>query len=107
MLQQLKLPMIVLAFAGLGAGAVTTYRVTTPDPRGLTCRPGATALARLELLFGMGKKDGGEVSDEEWRAFLDTEVSPALSRWADGADRRRAMAQQPRRSRQGDIAHRR
>jgi hypothetical protein len=81
MLQQVKLPMIVLAFAGLGAGAVTTYRVTTPDPRGLTCRPGATPLARLELLFGMGKKDGGEVSDAEWRAFLDTEVSP---RFPDG-----------------------
>ena len=81
MLQQVKLPMIVLAFAGLGAGAVTTYRVTTPDPGGLTCRPGATPLARLELLFGMGRKEGGEVSDAEWRAFLDTEVSP---RFPDG-----------------------
>ena len=81
MLQQVKLPMIVLAFAGLGAGAVTTYRVTTPDTRGLTCRPGATPLARLELLFGMGRKEGGEVSDAEWRAFLDTEVTP---RFPDG-----------------------
>lgn len=81
MLQQVKLPMIVLAFAGLGAGAVATYRVTTPDQRGLTCRPGAAPLARLELLFGMGKKEGGEVSDAEWRAFLDTEVSP---RFPDG-----------------------
>ena len=81
MLQQVKLPMIVLAFAGLGAGAVTTYRVTTPDPGGLACRPGATPLARLELLFGMGKKDGSEVSDAEWRAFLEAEVSP---RFPDG-----------------------
>ena len=81
MLQQVKLPMIVLAFAGLGAGAVTTYRVTTPDPGGLACRPGATPLARLELLFGMGRKEGGEVSDAEWRAFLDAEVSP---RFPDG-----------------------
>ncbi len=81
MLQQVKLSMIVLAFAGLGAGAVTTYRVTTPDPGGLACRPGATPLARLELLFGMGRKEGGEVSDAEWRAFLDTEVSP---RFPDG-----------------------
>ena len=71
MLQNIKLPMIALAFAGLGAGAVTTYRLTAPDGRIVACRPGATALARLELLFGMGKKDGSEVSDAEWRAFLD------------------------------------
>jgi Protein of unknown function (DUF3574) len=47
----------------------------------MACRPGATALARLALLFGMGKKDGSEVSDAEWRAFLDIEVSP---RFPDG-----------------------
>ena len=76
--QKMKLPMIALAFAGLGAGAVTTYRLTAPDGRIVTCRPGATALARLELLFGMGKKDGSEVSDAEWRACLDAEVT---TRW--------------------------
>ena len=81
MLQHMKLPMIALAFAGLGAGAVTTYRLTAPDGRVVACRPGATPLARLELLFGMGKKDGSEVSDAEWRAFLDAEVSP---RFPDG-----------------------
>jgi hypothetical protein len=81
MLQHMKLPMIALAFAGLGAGAVTTYKLTAPDGRVVACRPGAMALARLELLFGMGKKDGSEVSDAEWRAFLDIEVSP---RFPDG-----------------------
>ena len=81
MLQHVRLPMIALAFAGLGAGAVTTYRLTVPEWRIVACRPGATALARLELLFGMGKLDGGEVSDGEWRAFLDAEVSP---RFPDG-----------------------
>jgi hypothetical protein len=81
MLQHMKLPMIALAFAGLGAGAVTTYRLTAPDGRIVACRPGATPLARLELLFGMGKKDGSEVSDAEWRAFLDAEVTP---RFPDG-----------------------
>ena len=59
-----------------GAGAVTTYRLTAPDGRVVACRAGAAPLARLELLFGMGKKDGSEVSDAEWRAFLDAEVSP-------------------------------
>ena len=81
MLQRMKLPMIALAFASLGAGAVATYRLTAPDGRVVVCRPGATPLARLELLFGMGKKDGSEVSDAEWRAFLDAEVSP---RFPDG-----------------------
>jgi hypothetical protein len=81
MLQRMRLPMIALAFASLGAGAVATYRLIAPDGRVVVCRPGATPLARLELLFGMGKKDGSEVSDTEWRAFLDAEVSP---RFPDG-----------------------
>ncbi len=76
MLQQLRLPMVVLAFAGLCAGAVATFRLTGPEWRIVTCRPGATALARLELLFGMGKASGGEVGDAEWRAFLAAEISP-------------------------------
>ena len=76
-----NLPVIAIAFAAFGAGAVTTYRWTASEPRIASCRPGATALARLELLFGMGKADGGEVSDTEWRAFLDAEVSP---RFPDG-----------------------
>jgi uncharacterized protein DUF3574 len=76
MMQQLRLPMVVLALTGLGAGAVATFRLTGPEWRIVTCRPGATAFARLELLFGMGKADGNEVSDAEWRAFLETEVSP-------------------------------
>jgi hypothetical protein len=76
-----RLPAIAVACAGLGAGAVATYRLTAPEPRAVACRPGAKALARLELLFGMGKPDGAEVSDGEWRAFLDAEVSP---RFPDG-----------------------
>ena len=76
-----KLPAIALAFASLGAGAITAYRWTAAEPRTVICRPGATPLARLELLFGMGKADGGEVSDAEWRGFLDVEVSP---RFPDG-----------------------
>lgn len=76
MMQQLRLPMVAFGFAVLGAGAVTAYRWVMPEVRTAICRPGATPLARLELLFGMGKADGGEVSDGEWRAFLDAEVSP-------------------------------
>jgi hypothetical protein len=81
MLSYVKLPVIALAFASLGAGAITAYRWSADGTRVVACRPGATPLARLELLFGMGKTDGGEVSDTEWRAFLDAEVSP---RFPDG-----------------------
>ena len=54
MMQYLKLPAVAVAFAALGTGAVTTYRMTAPEPRSVTCRSGATALARLALRFGMG-----------------------------------------------------
>jgi hypothetical protein len=42
----------------------------------VACPAAAAAMHRLELVFGMGRKDGGEVSEVEWRAFLDSEVTP-------------------------------
>jgi hypothetical protein len=38
-------------------------------------------MSRLELLFGMGRKQGGEIDEAEWRQFLDDEVTP---RFPDG-----------------------
>lgn len=38
-------------------------------------------MQRMELLFGMGTKDGGEIGEAEWRAFLEDEVAP---RFPDG-----------------------
>lgn len=72
MKQYLQLPVIAIACAGLGAGAVTAYRLTAQP----SCRPGAAPYARLELLFGLGRQRGGEIGEEEWRAFLETEVTP-------------------------------
>jgi hypothetical protein len=37
--------------------------------------------ARLELLFGLGRRDGTEIGEADWRAFLDAEVTP---RFPDG-----------------------
>jgi hypothetical protein len=99
MMQYLRLPAIVLAFAGLGAGAVTAFRFSTAEPAAATCRTGAAAYARLELLFGLGKQGGGEVSEEEWRAFLETEVTP---RFPDGLTVLAAYGQW--RSRSGEVA---
>ena len=106
MMQYLRLPAIALAFAGLGAGAVTAYRVTAAEPAAATCRTGAAAYARLELLFGLGKQGGGEVSEEEWRAFLETEVTPRFPDGLTVLDGLRAMAQPLRRGRQGALARR-
>jgi Protein of unknown function (DUF3574) len=77
MKQPVRSTALALGFAGLGAAAVVGWRVADPAP----CRAGAVAAARVELLLGMGKKDGSEVSDAEWRAFLSSEVTP---RFPDG-----------------------
>ena len=98
MMQYLRLSAIALAFAGLGVGTVTAYRLMGSDPAA-ACRAGASAYARLELLFGLGKQGGGEVSEEEWRAFLETEVTP---RFPDGLTVVAAYGQW--RSRSGEVA---
>ena len=45
------------------------------------CPGGATPMTRLELMFGMSRKGGRSISDQEWRVFLADEVSP---RFPDG-----------------------
>jgi Protein of unknown function (DUF3574) len=70
MKQYLQLPVIAIACAGLGAGAVTAYRLAA-EP---SCRAGTAPYARLELLFGLARQSG-EISEQEWRAFLETEVT--------------------------------
>ena len=72
MKQYLQLPVIAVACAGLGAGAVTAYRLVAAP----SCRAGAAPYARLELLFGLGRQRSGEISEGEWRAFLEMEVTP-------------------------------
>ena len=49
--------------------------------RGITCQTGAMLMARLELLFGMSRRDAAPVSDAEWQKFVDQEVTP---RFPDG-----------------------
>jgi Protein of unknown function (DUF3574) len=80
MTPRFALPALVLVSALAGAGIATAYRAAGPDPV-IACRTGASAMAKLELLFGMSRKSGGEVSDAEWAAFLDAEVTP---RFPDG-----------------------
>ena len=66
---------------GLGAGLATLALGPLVVAPSRVCNSPAEALSRLELLFGMGRKSGGEVSEDEWRSFLDAEVTP---RFPDG-----------------------
>ena len=79
MTQRFGLPALAIVSAAVGAGLVTVYRAA-PVPATAVCRAGA-AMERLELLFGMGKHDGSTISDADWAAFLDAEVTP---RFPDG-----------------------
>jgi len=72
MKRYLQLLAIAVFCAGLGAGAATAYRLAA-EP---ACRAGAAPYARLELLFGLGRRSSGEISEDEWRAFLEMEVTP-------------------------------
>lgn len=40
------------------------------------CPASAKAMSRLELVFGTARRDGPPVGDEDWRAFLDAEITP-------------------------------
>jgi len=79
--EQLRLPILAVAFAGLSAVAVVAYYAVAPQAMIAACRAAATPYARLELLFGLGRKDGTEIGEADWRAFLDAEVTP---RFPDG-----------------------
>lgn len=94
----LTLPAVAFTLASAGAGVVIAYRATAPDPvavPGLACRLPSAALSRLELFFGMARKGGAPITDAEWTAFLDAEVTPrfpdgltvlaASGQWRNGA----------------------
>lgn len=69
---------------GLGAGLAFLAGAFPPSarlPGAGACRPPAQAMARIELLFGMGRQQGGEINESEWRAFVDAEITP---RFPDG-----------------------
>jgi hypothetical protein len=66
---------------GIGAGVATLALSPLVVAPSRPCNPPSQIMSRLELLFGMKKPDGNDVAEEEWRAFLDAEVTP---RFPDG-----------------------
>ncbi|MGW4524411.1 DUF3574 domain-containing protein [Amycolatopsis sp. NPDC004378] len=65
---------VAAALLGLGGGAAAAD--STPAPQ-VQQSPGEL-WKRTELFFGTGKPDGTEVSDKEFAAFSDREITPAF-----------------------------
>ena len=76
MTQRFGLPALAIVSAVVGAGLVTVYRSAPAPSQALACRAGSAPMARVELFFGLGKRDGGTISDADWADFLDAEVTP-------------------------------
>ena len=74
--QAAKMPIAAALFLGLASG-IAFARLVTPLPAaGITCLPPSRAMARLELLFGTSRRHSAPVSEVDWQAFLDREVTP-------------------------------
>jgi hypothetical protein len=76
-LRRRLLPVTVAAFAIAHTGGVA---LAQGDPAIICVAPLKPAVS-VDLYFGRGKPDGGEISDAEWEDFLATEVTP---RFPDG-----------------------
>jgi hypothetical protein len=68
--------LLTLVAAALSACRAQVAHTSDPaEARLLRASPGKPML-RTELSFGLKRRDGGVVSDDEWRAFLRDEVTP-------------------------------
>lgn len=72
----------VLAVAGLAAGCAA--------PPQLKCAVGQQPMRSESLYFGTNKATGGTVTDAEWQAFLNEEITP---RFPDGLSVARVSGQ--------------
>lgn len=69
---------VALALLGMGlafSAGQAQFTAVENEAR-IACRGPAKAMARLELLFGSSRRQGVPISEEEWTAFLDAEVTP-------------------------------
>ena len=81
-MKRMQLVMLASAVAlTIPAAFILVQRPPEPLSAGLTCPVKAKQMVRLELLFGTARKGGQPISDAEWQAFLDAEVTP---RFPDG-----------------------
>lgn len=81
MKQRLGWPALAVVSAAMGAGLVTVIRPSSNDAAMGACRAGTAPMMRLELLFGMARPGGAPITEQEWTAFVDAEITP---RFPDG-----------------------
>jgi hypothetical protein len=81
MTENTRLLLTALGGLALAAGTLSAWRAVLPGEDASTCRSGMAQMARIELLFGSGRKGGAAVGEVDWQAFLDSEVTP---RFPDG-----------------------
>lgn len=63
------------------ASIALIYKSYNPADGSRACGELAQAMTRMELVFGMSRKGAAEVTEAEWQAFLEAEVTP---RFPDG-----------------------
>ncbi len=65
------------AVLGLGGGVAASAAPSSAEVSAAQASPGEIWKG-TELFFGTGKPDGGEVTDKEFAAFSDQEITPAF-----------------------------
>jgi hypothetical protein len=71
---RLLLVLVVVCTGLMTTGCAGRGRVTVPrEAGGYRCD-----YERVEMFFGMGKADGGAVTDGEFKAFVDASVTPVF-----------------------------
>jgi|RhiMethySRZTD1v2_1073278.scaffolds.fasta_scaffold33036_3 hypothetical protein len=69
-----SLTFVLLSVALSACSAAATHQVAALGAA--ECQSGAETMKRLELLFGVTRKDGDKISTAEWQSFVDAEVTP-------------------------------
>ena len=84
-MRAISYPTILTLLAALAGSAACAPAVTpsadptpadAPVATGVHCEAGDTAMVRDVVYFGRNRPDGGTVSDAEWKAYLDSVVTP-------------------------------
>lgn len=70
--------LLAAALAACASPPNAGLKASSTEP---VCAAGGVEMARVELIFGLDIKGGGRITEKEWRAFLEQEVTP---RFPDG-----------------------
>ncbi|MDX2159115.1 MAG: DUF3574 domain-containing protein [Hyphomicrobiaceae bacterium] len=73
--ERFLVPLLVVAVL-VAAGGVSLGLTGERGPRGGPCAGSAEPMSRIELVFGMSRKGRPDIGEDEWRQFLDREITP-------------------------------